>query len=314
MLKKIIFIVLILFQIATLHAQVAFPLTFTWTGLINNQTAFEMRVKMVDSHAALNGQKSRLHGYCLFPGSWECLRIEGSSENGQIIINLFDGDKMTQSFLFEKADKRQNKQEGEWTNGKLKQPLWLVPQDVKAIPKSQLIGFCHGVNDRIGRLQADSIAMPILKKLPIEPFLKVGEGYRLADDAFLEADYYGSTVLAFADTILIGDTLTAIHQIDWQLLPTTLDRPYILETRAQYQNGQISKLEIAVWHYLKDSWVAVNPQVFPEAYIQNKTLQLPEGVVDYLVSADRLILFLKDAKKPLVLKWDQQHGMWKPEN
>ena len=147
----------------------------------------------------------------------------------------------------------------------------------------------------------------------MEPFLKVGEGYRLTDEAFLEADYYGATVLAFADTISIGDTVTGIHQTDWHLLPTALDRPFILETRSLYLNGQLLKLQIAVWHYQKDSWVAVNEQVFPEAYIENKTLQLPEGLISYQVSSDRLIFFLEEAK-PLVLKWDQQHGIWKPEN
>src|SRR5690606_10633150 len=119
---------------------------------------------------------------------------------------LFEEDKMVQSFLFDKTDRREKRQQGDWTDGKEKYPVWLETDNPTTLPKSMLIGFCQGVNNRIGRLQADTVAAPILQKIAIAPFQEIGEGYRLETEAFLEADYYGATFLSFADSTIAVDS------------------------------------------------------------------------------------------------------------
>jgi hypothetical protein len=251
MYKLLVF--LLLFSQTTL-AQTPFPLSFYWTGEIEDESSFEMRVNMYESDRLLAGKSSKIKGECLYWADSIILSVEGEVKGKQLILNCFDSlGKMLYSFEFPNSEGLLTTQAGRWTDGSNIKNCSLKTSDSEKLSKAMLSGFSVALNQRRNDIVAeDSIFASNYSYLPKILYLPIGEGYRLDLKAFLQSDYYADDYLEFSDSIKSNGNII-IHKLAWQLIKTK-NTPEILEIRQVIINGNIKDYNLALFQFIGGRW------------------------------------------------------------
>ena len=136
------FLICLLFLSQILFAQTPFPLSFYWNGEIEGISAFEMRVKFIESNRLLSGKGSKIKGECLFWKDSSMYRVEGEIKDKLLTINCIDSsEKMSYSFEFQDAEGLQTTQKGRWTNGTTIKDCNLKTSNSEKLSKALLTGF-----------------------------------------------------------------------------------------------------------------------------------------------------------------------------
>jgi hypothetical protein len=283
---------LFLFFLQITSAQTPFPLSFYWTGEIEGESAFEMRVNMYESDRLLSGKGSKIKGECLYWSDSCIMKVEGEIKEKFLTLNCFNSNnKMIYSFEFPNSEGLQTTQVGRWTNGNAIKNCKLKTSDSEKLSKAMLTGFCVAVNQRRNDIIAeDSIFASHFNYLPKILYLPNGEGYRLDAKVFQKAAYYGDDYLEFADTVSIESNKTT-YKIAWQLIKTK-NTPEILEIRQIIINGNIITINIAAFEFMAGRWQKKNGNLKPYA--------LPEKI---FICPEKIIYFTKEGiLKPISLK------------
>ena len=288
-----------------LNAQTPYAFSFYWKGKITGKSAFELRINMFESDKLISGQGSRLKGECIFLNDYSIYLIEGIVKNDEITLNCLDKTgKMAHSFIFPKADGRQQRQLGKWTNGIDKAEAYLETKSGIDIPNSQLLGFSVGINVRRNQLEKDSLVANLIKTISQIPFLPIGEGYRLDKFSFLRSDYYGTDYLEFSDTVVTKDSSFQITKLAWQLLPSSKNSPYLLELKTRYWENRQSVLTLSVFNFQGGKWINIDSSAIPMSY-NLVQLKFHENYKYLFNGNNSLFIFRKDQKKLLIWRWEE---------
>jgi len=273
-------LILLIFLGQVVFAQTPYPLSFYWTGVVEGESVFEMRVNMFESDRLLAGKGSKIKGECLFWADSIVLKVEGEIKDNHLSLNLVDSSgKMLYSLEFPNAEGLNSTQSGRWTDGKDIKKASLKTADSEKLSKAMLTGFCVAVNQRRNDIIAeDSSFTNNFAYLPKILYLPVGEGYRLDVNVFSKADYYGDDYLEFADTIN-NNTIT---KLSWQLIKTK-STPEILELRQTIVNQKILSYQINRFNFIGGRWIKKEENL--------KADSMPAKIFIY---PDKIIYFLKD--------------------
>ena len=272
------FFLLFFSQIA--FAQTPFPLSYFWTGEIEGESAFEMRVNMFESDRLLAGKGSKIKGECLYWSDSSILKVAGEVKGKQLILNCFDSlGKMLYSFEFPNSEGLQTTQDGRWTNGSDIKNCKLKTSDSEKLTKAMLTGFCVAINQRRNDIIAEDTTFAAnFAYLPKILYLPTGEGYMLDANVFAKADYYGEDYLEFADTISsIGNK--TIYKLSWQLIKTK-STPEILELRQIIVNDKIQSYSITGFQFLSGRWQKKEGNLKPEKSPE-KIFNCPSRIIHF---------------------------------
>jgi hypothetical protein len=271
-------ILFLLFFSQIVFAQTPFPLSFYWTGEIEDKSAFEMRVNMYESDRLLSGKGSKIKGECLYWADSIILKVDGEIKDNLLSINCFDSlGKMIYSFEFQNAEGLKTVQIGRWTNGSDVKNCSLKTSDSEKLGKAMLTGFSVAVNQRRNDIIAeDSSFASNFAYLPKILYLPIGEGYRLDAKVFTKADYYGEDYLEFSDTISAMGTKTE-YKLAWQLIKSK-NTPEIFEIRQIIVNGKIQSFSIAGFQFLAGRWQKKEGMLKPNS-LPTKIFNSPDKII-----------------------------------
>jgi hypothetical protein len=300
------FILIFLILNGTLFAQTPYPLSFYWKGEIENYSAFEIRVNLLESDKIINGKGSKLEGICIFTDSFKRYPIVGEIKNNDFIFNCLDsGNKIVQSFIFPNADNRNKTQNGKWTDGKSTKLAFIKNTQQEDLPKSYTHGFCVAVNLRFKGLSEDSTHKSFFSKMPKIPYQTIGEGYILDKEAYRRASFYGNDYLEFSDTIH-NEKIKEINCYKWQLLQSKSRIPFVLEIYSNYIENEPKILTIKVLSFKGAKWVESENINFPDSSFVNWNIEKGKvKVQDFFNCPDKIIFYIEN-KRPLVWIWKDE--------